>query len=46
MVVGGAGHSCLVPVDVTAVKCLYVFVEIAIDPTHLAHALTHNIPGG
>ncbi|KAL5582591.1 hypothetical protein UlMin_015033 [Ulmus minor] len=25
------GHSCLVPVNVTSVPCLYVFVDIAID---------------
>jgi len=29
------GHSCLVPVDVTAVPCLYVFVDIKIDVPHL-----------
>ncbi len=29
------GHSCLVPVDVTSIPCLYVFVDIAIDIEHL-----------
>ncbi|KAJ3563395.1 hypothetical protein NP233_g8971 [Leucocoprinus birnbaumii] len=29
------GHSCLVPVDQTAIKTLYVFVEIGIDSAHL-----------
>ncbi|GFH07010.1 2-(3-amino-3-carboxypropyl)histidine synthase subunit 1, partial [Haematococcus lacustris] len=29
------GHSCLVPVDVTSLPCLYVFVDIAIDVDHL-----------
>jgi 2-(3-amino-3-carboxypropyl)histidine synthase len=29
------GHSCLVPVSTTCVKCLYIFVEIAIDVDHL-----------
>ncbi|DAZ97041.1 TPA: LOW QUALITY PROTEIN: hypothetical protein N0F65_012910 [Lagenidium giganteum] len=30
------GHSCLVPIDVTTIKMLYVFVDIAIDVDHLA----------
>ncbi|KAG6582802.1 Diphthamide biosynthesis protein 1 [Phytophthora cinnamomi] len=30
------GHSCLVPIDVTSIKMLYVFVDIAIDVDHLA----------
>ena len=29
------GHSCLVPVDITGVPCLYVFVDIKIDVPHL-----------
>mmetsp|Transcript_4523 Transcript_4523/g.9599 ORF Transcript_4523/g.9599 Transcript_4523/m.9599 type:complete len:468 (-) Transcript_4523:70-1473(-) len=29
------GHSCLVPITETVVKCLYVFVEIRIDVQHL-----------
>ncbi|TDH73493.1 hypothetical protein CCR75_007427 [Bremia lactucae] len=29
------GHSCLVPIDVTSIKMLYVFVDIAIDVDHL-----------
>ncbi|KAL0582669.1 hypothetical protein ABG067_007353 [Albugo candida] len=29
------GHSCLVPVDVTTLKTLYVFVDITIDIDHL-----------
>lgn len=29
------GHSCLVPLDVTALPCLYVFVDIAVDVDHL-----------
>jgi 2-(3-amino-3-carboxypropyl)histidine synthase len=24
------GHSCLVPVDVTSIPCLYVFVDIQV----------------
>lgn len=33
------GHSCLVPIAVTAVKVLYVFVEISIDTDHLAQCI-------
>lgn len=29
------GHSCLVPVDVTTLKTLYVFVDITIDIDHV-----------
>nr|CCA23456.1 diphthamide biosynthesis protein 1 putative [Albugo laibachii Nc14] len=29
------GHSCLVPVDVTTLKTVYVFVDITIDIDHL-----------
>ncbi|KAN0061134.1 Diphthamide biosynthesis protein 1 [Thecaphora frezii] len=38
------GHSCLVPVDQTKIKTLYVFVEIAIDPAHLAATVRANFP--
>ncbi|CAM9161626.1 unnamed protein product [Discosporangium mesarthrocarpum] len=33
------GHSCLVPIAVTAVKVLYVFVEISIDTEHLVECV-------
>lgn len=33
------GHSCLVPIAVTAVRVLYVFVEISIDTDHLAECI-------
>lgn len=36
------GHSCLVPVDYTAIPCLYVFVDIAIDVPRLVAAVEHN----
>lgn len=36
------GHSCLVPVDYTSIPCLYVFVEIAIDVSHLVATIKHN----
>ena len=38
------GHSCLVPVDTTTIKTLYVFVEIAVDRTHLAQTVRLNFP--
>ncbi|RCI16603.1 hypothetical protein L249_2237 [Ophiocordyceps polyrhachis-furcata BCC 54312] len=39
-------HSCLVPVDVTRIKTLYVFVDIAIDTTHLLASLERNFASG
>ena len=38
------GHSCLVPVDITTIKALYVFVDIGIDVSHLINTLKRNIP--
>ncbi|KAF8974607.1 diphthamide synthesis protein [Flammula alnicola] len=38
------GHSCLVPMDQTTIKTLYVFVEIGIDSTHLAQTIRMNFP--
>lgn len=38
------GHSCLIPVDQTKIKTLYVFVEISIDPSHLAATVRANFP--
>lgn len=39
-------HLCLVPIDVTAIKVLYVFVTINIDERHLAATLRkHFAPG-
>ncbi|BFZ53436.1 Diphthamide biosynthesis protein 1 [Savitreella phatthalungensis] len=40
------GHSCLVPVDVTGIKTLYVFVDIAIDADHLVKTLRRNLDKG
>lgn len=40
------GHSCLVPVDVTAIKTLYVFVDIAIDVNHFVETVKANIEAG
>ncbi|KAK9804679.1 hypothetical protein WJX73_009622 [Symbiochloris irregularis] len=38
------GHSCLVPVDVTGIPCLYVFVDIGIDLQHLVETVRLNFP--
>ncbi|KXN87892.1 Diphthamide biosynthesis protein 1 [Leucoagaricus sp. SymC.cos] len=38
------GHSCLVPVDQTSIKTLYVFVEIGIDSSHLHQSIRLNFP--
>ncbi|TRX89376.1 hypothetical protein FHL15_009674 [Xylaria flabelliformis] len=35
-------HSCLIPVDVTKIKVLYVFVDISIDTTHLLATMERN----
>lgn len=40
------GHSCLVPVDVTSIKTLYVFVDISIDLTHFVETVRKNIDFG
>ncbi|KAF6262034.1 putative diphthamide synthesis protein-domain-containing protein [Scenedesmus sp. NREL 46B-D3] len=38
------GHSCLVPVDVTSIPCLYVFVDIQVDVDHLVATVRLNFP--
>ncbi|TBU32870.1 Diphthamide synthesis [Dichomitus squalens] len=38
------GHSCLIPIDQTTIKTLYVFVEIAIDASHLVQTIRLNFP--
>lgn len=35
-------HSCLVPVDITSIKVLYVFVTISIDERHLIATMKVN----
>eukprot|EP00798_Chlamydomonas_sp_ICE-L_P011764 gene11764-8953_t len=40
------GHSCLVPVDITSVPCLYVFVDIGIDLDHLVSTVRLNFESG
>ena len=39
-------HSCLVPIDVTTIRVLYIFVTINIDETHIIKTLRKNFPGG
>jgi 2-(3-amino-3-carboxypropyl)histidine synthase len=39
-------HSCLIPVDVTKIKTLYVFVDIALDTSHLVESLARNFESG
>ena len=39
-------HSCLIPVDVTKIKTLYVFVDISIDTIHLIATLERNFKSG
>lgn len=39
-------HSCLIPVDVTKIKTLYVFVDISIDTAHLLATLERNFSPG
>lgn len=38
------GHSCLVPIDATRIRTLYIFVEISIDSDHLAKTIRRNFP--
>ncbi|KAJ3382294.1 Diphthamide biosynthesis protein 1 [Lobulomyces angularis] len=38
------GHSCLVPVDITTIKTMYVFVDIKIDLNHFSSTLKKNFP--
>ncbi|KAK7202390.1 Dph1 protein [Myxozyma melibiosi] len=37
-------HSCLIPVDVTQMRVLYVFVSITVDERHLIATLKENFP--
>lgn len=37
-------HSCLVPVNVTTIKTIYVFVDIEIDVQHFVDTIKHNFP--
>ena len=39
-------HSCLIPVNVTKIKTLYIFVDITIDTSHLLATLERNFQIG
>ncbi|KAI9733599.1 MAG: Diphthamide biosynthesis protein 1 [Cirrosporium novae-zelandiae] len=39
-------HSCLIPMNVTKIKTLYVFVDISIDTSHLLKTLERNFESG
>ncbi|KAF2277685.1 uncharacterized protein EI97DRAFT_396673 [Westerdykella ornata] len=39
-------HSCLIPVAVTKIATLYIFVSITIDTQHLLNTITQNFPTG
>ncbi|RCH84330.1 Diphthamide biosynthesis protein 1 [Rhizopus azygosporus] len=40
------GHSCLVPVDITTIETLYVFVDIGIDTQHFIDTVKRNFEKG
>ncbi|KAJ2024555.1 Diphthamide biosynthesis protein 1, partial [Coemansia sp. S610] len=40
------GHSCLVPVNVTTIKTMYVFVDIGIDTEHFVRTVEKNFEAG
>ncbi|KAJ1931042.1 Diphthamide biosynthesis protein 1, partial [Linderina macrospora] len=40
------GHSCLVPVNVTTIKTMYVFVDIGIDTQHFVDTVKKNFEAG
>ncbi|KAJ2643890.1 Diphthamide biosynthesis protein 1, partial [Coemansia sp. RSA 1287] len=40
------GHSCLIPVNVTTVKTMYVFVDIGIDTEHFIRTVEKNFEAG
>ncbi|KAI8973608.1 putative diphthamide synthesis protein-domain-containing protein [Mycotypha africana] len=40
------GHSCLVPVDITTIETLYVFVDIGIDTQHFVATVKKNFEKG
>ena len=40
------GHSCLIPIDATLIKMLYVFVDVQIDNLHVMDTLRFNFSPG
>ncbi|RKF57142.1 2-histidine synthase subunit 1 [Erysiphe neolycopersici] len=39
-------HSCLIPIDVTKIQTLYIFVNIIIDTSHLMAIIEKNFTAG
>jgi 2-(3-amino-3-carboxypropyl)histidine synthase len=37
------GHSCLIPVDITRIKTMYVFVDIGFDTDHFIETVQKNV---
>lgn len=40
------GHSCLIPINTTQIKMLYIFVDIKIDNQHVIDTLRYNFQPG
>ena len=38
------GHSCLVPVDITSIPAMYVFVDIRMDTDHFVDSIALTLP--
>ncbi|KCV71464.1 hypothetical protein H696_02410 [Fonticula alba] len=38
------GHSCLVPIDVTGIITMYIFVDISVDVKHFIETVRLNFP--
>ena len=38
------GHSCLIPIQVTQIPVLYIFVELKINVDHLVKSILANVP--
>ncbi|CRH03999.1 diphthamide synthesis protein, putative [Plasmodium relictum] len=36
------GHSCLIPLTVTKIRCIYVFVDIKLSSSHLVETIKKN----
>ncbi|CAG9476143.1 diphthamide biosynthesis protein 1, putative [Plasmodium vivax] len=36
------GHSCLIPLTVTKIRCIYVFVDIKLNSSHLVETIKKN----
>jgi len=40
------GHSCLIPVSITSIPCMYVFVDIKMDTEHFISCVRTNFTSG